>query len=55
MSRNKRKPLFFTIPKRHHVLLKKYARRFQMNPLHLLGKIIRKKIRDEKNEKAEKS
>lgn len=55
MSRNKRKPYFFTIPKRHHLLLKKYARRFEIDPLHLLGKIIRKKIRDKKNEKAQKS
>ena len=55
MSRNKRKSYFFTITKRHHVLLKKYARRLKIDPMHLIGKIIRKKIRDEKNEKAEKS
>ena len=55
MFSNKRKPYFFNISKRHHVLLKKYARRFKIDPLHLIGKIIRKKISDEKNEKTEKS
>ena len=55
MFSNKRKPYFFNISKHHHVLLKKYARRFKIDPLHLIGKIIRKKIRDEKNEKTEKS
>jgi len=54
MAKNTRKKTFFEMCSWEHCFLKEFAKRHGLTVDHLIGKIIRRKIRDEVQEKTKK-
>jgi hypothetical protein len=54
MAKNTRKKSFFEMCSFQHRFLKAFAKRYGLTVDHLIGKIVRRKIRDEVQEKTKK-